>query len=393
LNKNNLLIQANHLNQKTSRFEKQDHLIIQIWQDLVCQSIHSRASDIHIEAGEAQCPIRLRIDGNLYLHQELSKEICLRLVTRIKILARLDIAEQRLPQDGRLRIGLNADKPNLDCRVSSLPTLYGEKIVLRILSSSLQDLDLHRLGFFPSQLVQFKKAINHPNGLILVTGPTGSGKTRTLYSALHYLNDSSRNICSVEDPIEMRLDGVNQVAFHPKAGLHFDLIIRAILRQDPDVIMIGEIRDSITAKLAIQAAQTGHLVLSTLHTQDAISAINRLEYLGIPIDLIANCLICITAQRLVKKICKACLSTDAKSNPTNCLVCKGNGYFGRTGIHEVLTVSPNLAIQITNKISSQELRRLSQNEGFTSLDEATEILVKQGVIDSHCLIQANSLGR
>jgi hypothetical protein len=275
----------------------------------------------------------MRIDGRLTLQNQYPIDFHERLITRIKILARLDIAEKRLPQDGRLVIGHDFSHPNIDCRVSILPTLHGEKAVVRILPSCLEELALDQIGLLPEQLGIVQEAISQTNGLILVTGPTGSGKTRTLYSCLNSLNQVQRNICSVEDPIEIRLPGINQVAYHPKAGLDFPTIIRALLRQDPDVIMIGEIRDSASAQLAIQAAQTGHLVLSTLHTRNAIGALNRLKSLGVDQESIQSCLRCVSSQRLVRKRCNQCNLTPSKST---CKLCKGSGYFGRIGIHEVL---------------------------------------------------------
>jgi len=258
-----------------------------------------------------------------------------RLITRIKILARLDIAEKRLPQDGRLLIGPDFSKPNVDCRVSIIPTLHGEKAVIRILPNCINDLAIEQVGFLPEQLAIFRNALNQANGLILVTGPTGSGKTRTLYSCLRTLNQSHRNLCSIEDPIEIRLPGVNQVAYHPRSGLDFSTIIRALLRQDPDIIMIGEIRDSATAQLAIQAAQTGHLVLSTLHTRNARGALTRLKSLGLEQEALESCLRSVSSQRLVRKICTRCLGR-AFEDASSCPVCKGTGSYGRIGIHEVL---------------------------------------------------------
>ena len=250
-------------------------------------------------------------------------------------MARLDIAEKRLPQDGRLLIGPDFSKPNVDCRVSIIPTLHGEKAVIRILPNCINDLAIEQVGFLPEQLAIFRNALNQANGLILVTGPTGSGKTRTLYSCLRTLNQSHRNLCSIEDPIEIRLPGVNQVAYHPRSGLDFSTIIRALLRQDPDIIMIGEIRDSATAQLAIQAAQTGHLVLSTLHTRNARGALTRLKSLGLEQEALESCLRCVSSQRLVRKICTRCLGR-AFEDANSCPVCKGTGSYGRIGIHEVL---------------------------------------------------------
>lgn len=310
-----------------------DSHIIRTWHDIAVNALNNRATDIHIEARSQETIIRTRIDGHLTLQNQYPIDLHERLITRIKILSRLDIAEKRLPQDGRLLIGHDFSYPNIDCRVSILPTLHGEKAVVRILPSCLEELALDQLGLLPKQLEIVRDAISQTNGLILVTGPTGSGKTRTLYSCLSALNQVQRNICSVEDPIEIRLPGVNQVAYHPKAGLDFPSIIRALLRQDPDVIMIGEIRDSASAQLAIQAAQTGHLVLSTLHTRNAIGALARLKSLSIDQESIESCLRCVSSQRLIRKRCKECNSMQSK---TPCNLCKGSGYFGRIGVHEVL---------------------------------------------------------
>ena len=311
-----------------------DSLIIRTWYEIAAHAIDARASDIHIEAAKLATIIRFRVDGLLQVHSQYPFELHDRLITRIKVLARLDIAEKRLPQDGSLCIGHDFSSPDIDCRVSILPTLHGEKVVIRILPSCLEDLELKEIGLLSHQLEIFQQVLSKPNGLILVTGPTGCGKTRTLYSCLQHLNQHHRNLCSVEDPIEIRLAGVNQVAYHPKAGLDFPTIIRALLRQDPDVIMIGEIRDTATAQLAIQAAQTGHLVLSTLHTRNAQGAIARLQNLGIDQDSLESCLLSVSSQRLVRKRCVQCHGDD-----TQCRKCKGRGYFGRIGVHEVLNAA------------------------------------------------------
>ena len=312
-----------------------DSLIIRTWYEIAVHALKSRASDIHIEAGPQGTVIRIRVDGLLQLQSQYRIELHERLITRIKILARLDIAEKRLPQDGRLLIGPDFAKPSIDCRVSIVPTLYGEKAVVRILPSRIEELGLEQIGLLPEQLGIFQKALSQTDGLILVTGPTGSGKTRTLYSCLQQLNQSHRNLCSIEDPIEIRLSGVNQVAYHPRAGLDFPAIIRALLRQDPDVIMIGEIRDRDTAQLAIQAAQTGHLVLSTLHTRNARGAIGRLKTLGIDDDSLRSSLRSVSSQRLVRKICLRCMGKENTENL--CSTCKGTGLQGRLGVHEVLS--------------------------------------------------------
>ena len=329
-----------------------DSLIIRTWYEITAHALDARASDIHIEAGTQTTLIRIRVDGLLQIQSHYPIELHDRLITRIKVLARLDIAEKRLPQDGRVCIGHDFSKPNIDCRVSILPTLHGEKAVIRILPNCVDDLDLKELGLHPCQLVLFEQALAQSNGLILVTGPTGSGKTRTLYSCLRHLNKDHRNLCSIEDPIEIRLAGVNQVAYHPRAGLDFAIIIRALLRQDPDVIMIGEIRDSATAQLAIQAAQTGHLVLSTLHTRNAYGAIPRLKTLGIDQESLESCLLSVSSQRLVRKICQECIQYEENAK-SQCTTCKGSGYHGRIGIHEVLSKT-HLFHPSTLPISMQE---------------------------------------
>ena len=345
-----------------------DSLIIRIWYEIALNAIDSRASDIHIEAGTHQTLVRFRIDGLLQISAQHPRELHERLITRIKILARLDIAEKRLPQDGRLSIGKDFSRPDIDCRVSLLPTLYGEKAVIRILPNQIEELALDQLGLLSEQFDILKNALNQTHGLILVTGPTGSGKTRTLYSCLQALNQIHRNICSVEDPIEIRLPGINQVAYHPRAGLDFSTIIRALLRQDPDVIMIGEIRDKATAEIAIQAAQTGHLVLSTLHTRNARGALGRLEYLGVDQDSIQSCIRCISSQRLVRRNCPDCGNTTF-STTALCKLCKGTGYFGRLGVHEIFS---------SQQLMNSELQHLN-------LHEAGLQHVKRGLIKEHVL--------
>ena len=315
-----------------------ESIIIRTWFEIAVNALNSRASDIHIEAGVHETLVRVRVDGALQTQSRHSIDLHERLITRIKILARLDIAEKRLPQDGRLYIGHHFARPDIDCRVSILPTLHGEKAVIRILPSRSEDLDLNEIGLLPNQLQVFKNSLRQTSGLILVTGPTGSGKTRTLYSCLRELNQSHRNLCSIEDPIEIRLPGVNQVAYHPRAGLDFPIIIRALLRQDPDVIMIGEIRDANTAELAMQAAQTGHLVLSTLHTRNAHGALSRLKNLGVDSETIESCLLSVSSQRLVRRICQSCRGTPAVATKF-CQKCKGLGQSGRIGVHEVFNRS------------------------------------------------------
>lgn len=351
-----------------------DSLIIRTWYEITTHALDARASDTHIEARTQTTIIRIRVDGLLQIQSQYPIEFHDRLITRLKVLARLDIAEKRLPQDGRLCIGHDFSKPNIDCRVSILPTLHGEKAVIRILPSCVDDLDLNELGLLSSQLEIFQKALSQSNGLILVTGPTGSGKTRTLYSCLRQLNKDHRNLCSIEDPIEIRLAGVNQVAYHPKAGLDFPTIICALLRQDPDVIMIGEIRDAATAQLAIQAAQTGHLVLSTLHTRNACGAIPRLKNLGIDQDSLESCLLSVSSQRLVRKICLTCFSQAHSQHAitkAQCTNCNGRGYRGRIGVHEVLSKT-HLFNPHASHISMQEAGLMHIQAG----------LITQAVLDA-----------
>jgi type IV pilus assembly protein PilB len=349
-----------------------DFTVIRAWQAIVSQALQARASDIHVEALEHKTVIRIRVDGVLQILQVPIAVEHERIIARIKILARLDIAEQRIPQDGRLSVGLNYTRPDIDCRVSILPTLHGEKAVVRLLPSSTTALDLSLLGLHAPQLAHLTDAIAQPDGLILVTGPTGSGKTRTLYSCLNQLNTSGRNVCTIEDPIEIRLAGVNQIAYHPKAGLDFNGIVRALLRQDPDVIMIGEIRDAVTAELAMQAAQTGHLVLSTLHTRGALASIQRLRSLGITSDVLQACLRCVSSQRLARQICSSC---NAEESMDDCLLCGGTGLFERLGIHEVLPFTNTIANAFESNANPTELLREVQRCGFQDMRSAGKVHV------------------
>lgn len=349
-------------------YEENDQHIIYLWQEICTAAINARASDIHIEALEESCCVRLRVDGDLTLFQSYHKEEYVRLIARIKILAKLDIAEHRLPQDGRLQIYSDRTSTEIDCRVSTLPTLYGEKVVIRLLNTSAHELKLDHIGFSDLQSQIVRRALGQSHGLILVCGPTGSGKTRTLYSFLNHLNHEYRNLCTIEDPIEIRLRGVNQVAYHPKAGLDFGVIIRALLRQDPDVIMIGEIRDRETAALAISAAQTGHLVLSTIHTRSALSCIDRLENLGLDRHAITNSLLFISSQRLIKRI----------DNNATC---------GRIAIHEVLEFTNTLCAGIQQNIPLCEIKKIAQLEGFSTMSENAKDLAQRGIIENALCIQ------
>jgi type II secretory ATPase GspE/PulE/Tfp pilus assembly ATPase PilB-like protein len=342
--------------------EDHDRHIIRLWHDISSAAIQANVSDIHIEAHQQSCVIRFRILGDLHLFKNCPKEDHARLIARIKILAKLDIAEQRLPQDGRLTIHGDHTPLEFDGRVSTMPTLYGEKVVIRLLNTAPEELNLNHIGLTDSQLTIVKRSLVQSHGLILVCGPTGSGKTRTLYSFLQFLNQGHRNLCSIEDPIEIRLKGVNQVAYHPRAGLTFGVIIRALLRQDPDVMMIGEIRDAETATLAMSAAQTGHLVLSTIHTRTAISCIERLRHFGIEPYLIAQNILFISSQRLIKRI---------DQHPKE----------GRIAVHEILQFTHALSNAIESKVNTSEIEKIARNQGYCSMQEHARRLVLHGVLD------------
>lgn len=351
---------------------------------LIAQAVRDRASDIHIEPEENLLRIRFRIDGILQEVPSPPKELEPAIISRVKVMASLDIAESRLPQDGHFTI--NVDGKDIDVRVSTLPTVNGENVVMRILDTSNVLLGLEKLGFSAQSLKRFRDAISRPYGIILTTGPTGSGKTTTLYSALMELNSLDRHIVTIEDPVEYRLPLIRQVQINPKAGLSFASGLRSILRHDPDIIMVGEIRDLETAVIAVQAALTGHLVFSTLHTNDAISTITRLENMGIEPFLISASLICAMAQRLVRKICPACKKpyevpsavierlglSDKKLlfyRGEGCDNCKGTGYQGRTGIFEILLIDDELREMITQSVPLIEIQQKARAKGMKLLFE------------------------
>ncbi len=335
-----------------------------------------KASDIHLEPYETGSVVRFRVDGVLRDVAHPPRLLHAALISRIKVMAQLDIAEKRLPQDGRL--SLKVDSGPLDIRVSTLPTGAGERAVLRLLDKGQATLSLESLGM-PAELRQsLERLINRPNGIVLVTGPTGSGKTTTLYAALARLDAATRNIMTVEDPIEYDVPGVAQTQVQPKIGLTFANALRSILRQDPDVIMIGEIRDLETAQIAIQASLTGHLVLATLHTNDAPSAITRLIDMGVEPFLLSSSLVGVLAQRLVRKRCDTCQGTGIVSGQT-CPACDGQAFDGRTGIFELMTVSESLATAIKGRSDANELRGLARREGFKTLREDGDRLVSLGV--------------
>lgn len=362
---------------------------------LIKQAITAKASDIHIEPYEKNVRIRFRVDGDLQEVFAPEKTSHSAIVTRIKIMGKMDIAEKRIPQDGR--VNHTIDGRSVDMRVSTLPTAYGEKAVIRLLDTGGQVLTKEQLGFSPYDMKVFEKLIQYPYGIILVTGPTGSGKTTTLYAILSELNKIDRNIITVEDPIEYRMNGVNQVQVNPKAGLTFAAGLRSILRQDPDVIMIGEIRDAETAQIAVRAAITGHLVLATIHTNDTASTVARLVDMGTEPYLISGALVGIQAQRLLKKICKECKTSYLASEEekrvlgepfdkdlilhkgAGCPVCNGTGYKGRTSVVEIMPVNLEIKELINRHASTEELRQCAAKNGMISLRQNAIQLVKQGV--------------
>ncbi|RZF29840.1 GspE family protein [Paraburkholderia sp. UYCP14C] len=370
---------------------------VRLLTDTLQEATRRNASDIHIEAAEHGWRVRLRIDGVLHEIPRPPAHLRDAFVTRVKVLARMDIAERRVPQDGRLRLATSPGRLE-DYRVNSLPTLFGEKLVLRRLDALPADLSLDSLGLDPRQREAVDAAIRAPHGLMLVTGPTGSGKTLSLYCFLNLLNDEARNLCSVEDPAEIQLAGINQVSVREKAGLTFAVALRAFLRQDPDVIMVGEIRDNETADVAVKAAQTGHLVLSTLHTNDAPAAIARLIDIGVEPYNLAAALRMVTAQRLVRRLCVACRAPVPHSAAalhaagfgeheldgwqpyaaTGCVVCHGIGYRGRVGIHQVMPVSDAMRELIVASAGAHELGRLAQTEQVATLRDAALARVRDG---------------
>lgn len=370
---------------------------VRLLTDTLQEATRRNASDLHVEPEEHGWRVRLRIDGILHEIPRPPAHLRDAFITRVKVLARMDIAERRVPQDGRLRLATSPGRVE-DYRVNSLPTLFGEKLVLRRLDALPTDLSLDSLGLDPQQRQAVDAAIRAPHGLVLVTGPTGSGKTLSLYCFLHMLNDEARNLCSVEDPAEIQLAGINQVSVREKAGLTFAVALRAFLRQDPDVIMVGEIRDDETADVAVKAAQTGHLVLSTLHTNDAPAAVARLIDIGVEPYNLAAALRMVTAQRLVRRLCVACRTAAPQSaavlraagfaddqldgwhpyGAVGCVACHGIGYRGRVGVHQVMPVSDAMRELIVARAGSHELARLAQTEQVATLRDAALARVRDG---------------
>ena len=379
----------------------EDAPVVRLVNVLMVDSLRRGASDIHVEPYEKDFRIRFRIDGVLYDVMHPPMKLRDPLISRLKIMSKLDISEKRLPQDGRIKIKVKVDERSreLDFRVSTLPTLFGEKVVLRLLDKDKLMLDMSKLGFEQESLEKFQRAIANPYGMVLVTGPTGSGKTNTLYSALQSLNQPETNIMTAEDPVEFNLQGINQVQMKEQIGLNFAAALRSFLRQDPNIILVGEIRDFETAEIAIKAALTGHLVLSTLHTNDAPSTISRLVNMGIEPFLVATSVNIIQAQRLIRRICKDCKEEvhmppeglveigfkpeEASSvklyKGRGCETCLGTGYKGRVGLYEVMEVTDDLRELIIIGASAIELRRKAIEGGMITLRESGLYKLREGI--------------
>ena len=356
-----------------------DAPIIRMLNALLTQAAKDGASDIHIEPYERSSSVRFRVDGTLREVVQPNKALHAALISRLKIMAELDISEKRLPQDGRisLRIGGRA----VDVRVSTLPSAHGERAVLRLLDKAESKFTLEGLGMSGDTLTRFDKLIHQPHGIVLVTGPTGSGKTTTLYASLGRVDTATTNVLTVEDPVEYELAGIGQTQVNPKIDLTFAKALRAILRQDPDVIMIGEIRDFETAQIAIQASLTGHLVLATVHTNDAPSTVTRLTDMGVEPFLLSSTLLGVLAQRLVRKLCPQCKKADARGrwHPVGCVECGHSGYKGRTGVYELMVADDKVKSLIHSRAAESQLFVAAEQAGLRSMREDGERLVAEGI--------------
>ena len=370
--------------------------VVMLVNSLVEQAVRQRASDIHVEAEPDRVRVRCRVDGVLYTTANYNLRLLPAIVARIKIISGLDISEKRKPQDGRFSI--TVDRREYDIRVSTLPTVYGEKCVLRLNQKKALTHNKKTLGLSDADMEKFDKILSYPNGIVLVTGPTGSGKSTTLYTALSELNSDMVNIITVEDPVEANIEGINQVQVNVKADLTFANALRSILRQDPDIIMIGEIRDAETASIAVQASITGHLVVSTLHTNDTASSVTRLLDMGVESYLIADSTVGIIAQRLVRRLCPNCKRErpvlDHEANymgltdqerakakicePVGCQRCNGTGYYGRIGVYEIMEITPSLRGMIARRASTDSLREAAIGEGMLTLKQSVRRLVLDG---------------
>jgi type IV pilus assembly protein PilB len=373
--------------------------VVKLVNGILVNALKTGSSDVHIEPYENVFRVRYRLDGQMMTVMNLPMKVKNAMVSRVKIMAKLDIAERRLPQDGRIKLKLGA-KRDVDFRVSVMPTLFGEKACLRVLDKANVQLDMMKLGFEDQQRKELKAGLASPFGMILVTGPTGSGKTTTLYSALQALNTPAVNICTAEDPIEFNFMGINQVQVHPDIGLTFAAALKAFLRQDPDIIMIGEIRDYETGEIGVKAALTGHLVLASLHTNDAPSTINRLLNMGIEPFLVSSSVVLIIAQRLARRICKDCKVPDPEVTPdllkkigmkdeeiatakphkgTGCAVCNKTGYKGRVALYQVMTVSDRIRAGILQGASTDEIKQLSIEDGVKTLRMSGLTKIAEGI--------------
>lgn len=389
------LFDGNKKGEKEETITDEDSPIVRLVNQILSNAVMQKASDIHIDPQETKVLIRYRVDGMLRVERVLPKNMQSFLTARIKIMSNLDITENRIPQDGRIKINLNVYP--VDLRVSTLPTVHGEKIVLRILDLGNALIDLEKIGFNKLNLSRFQKMIDRPNGIVLITGPTGSGKSSTLYAALNQLNNESVNIITIEDPVEFQLEGISQIQVNSNIGMTFATGLRSILRQDPNIIMVGEIRDKETVEVAIRASLTGHLVLSTLHTNDALSSINRLIDMGMEPFLVATSLAGIVAQRLIRKVCRDCgephdatnreieifanrgLKIDKIMRGKGCASCNMTGYKGRIAIHEVVTINEEMRRAIMTDDSASTLRQIAiKNKTIFLIDDGL-LKVKQGL--------------
>ncbi len=387
-----------------------DAPVIRLVNLIFSRALESRASDIHIEPFESNLKVRYRIDGVLQEVESPPSQLAAAVISRLKILSRLNIAERRVPQDGRIKLKISGK--TVDLRVSTVPTLYGESVVMRILDKESIDLDLDKIGLSEDVIKKFKAVLNRPNGIFLVTGPTGSGKTTTLYSALMRMNTKDRKILTVEDPVEYQISGVNQIQAAPKVGLDFASALRAIVRQDPDIIMIGEMRDRETASIAIQSALTGHIVFSTLHTNDAASGVTRLLDMGLEDYLLTSTVNAILAQRLVRVLCPQCKREDRLASDEiehlqishlveqvgdstvwhhqGCEQCSHTGYTGRMGIHELLLVDDQIRHLILEHASSEKIQEAACQQGMVSLYEDAMLKALQGLTSIEEVLRVTS---
>lgn len=385
------------------REEIENAPIVVLINNIIEQAVRQRASDIHIEPMEKTVRVRYRIDGNLKEIMKYDNALLGAITTRLKIMSGMDISEKRKPQDGR--ITTTVDRREYDIRVSNLPTVYGEKVVMRIASKEGFNVDISKLGLTERDRKVFQDILRNPHGIILVTGPTGSGKSTTLYTALSELNTEDVNIITVEDPVEANIDGINQVQVNTKANLTFASALRSILRQDPDIIMIGEIRDSETAEIAVRASITGHLVVSTLHTNSTASSVARLEDMGVESYLIADSMVGIIAQRLVRRLCeckkpkeatveeKQLLGVDTEKSctiyePCGCKLCNNTGYYGRMGIYEIMKISPAIKRLISKNVDAEDIKNQAVKEGMNTLKMAAANGVKEGITSIAEMIKA-----